>query len=1264
MESGVNELSNRNAGFENLKPIKNMDLGIYEDAIRYAMENDEIHNIAISGPYGSGKSSVIESYKEKEQNFKCTHISLSYFETGPLSKVELSQGSSSNEESKNKKEKVQFNENVLEGKILNQLIHQTKSKEIPQTNFKIKKSVKKKNIILNAFFITLFFISLSHVLMFNKWSLLVNTMSDEIFKSVLKFSIRPESIILSISICIAILAIGIYYLIKLQETRGIFKKVNIKGTEIEIFEESKESYFDKYLNEVLYIFEHTDTNIIIFEDIDRYNVNEIFGKLREINTLINNNRKKDNKLRFFYLLKDDIFKSKDRTKFFDFIIPIVPVIDSSNSYDKFIELLKKSTNINKFNQQFLQELSLYIDDMRLLKNICNEFLIYKKKISVIEINHNKLLAIITYKNIFPNDFSDLQLNSGFVYKLFENKPEFVEEELSKFEEELLDINKNIKIINNEKLESINELDALYIVENIDFINQQYNINSSYNTRIELIKAIKEKEQEFVFTHRNSYGRIQRTQINISEKLKRLESDENYVKRKRIINQKNSGKIVVLENEKQRIENEKIMLQSNKLKNIITRENIDNIFNTNSISPLGKINYFSNIKESHYFDLIKYLLRNGWIDEDYETYMTHFYSESLSSIDKNYLLSITDQLPKNYTYELIDPEKVLSKISEVDFNNKETLNIDLLDYLLKTKEENSKYLSRLLKQIKATKNIEFINEFMNSGKEIEFFIKNINVEWPKIFQYIIYEENIENSFIEKHAVNTFYYSSKKDIEKLNENNDLSEWLSNNDSFLEMTNPDVEKIIKSLLQINVKFKWVNSKEINKGLFEAVYRYNLYELNFEVIKLFLEKFYEYDYNSNFKHKNHSLIKKKPNESLAIYIEENINEYLEMILNNCDEKIIDDYEIVVQVLNEKEINIEIKEQYISYLDTPINSLEDVKNKELWNQLLKQEKIEYSINNILNYYSENQLNKILIDFINSRDQELFFDINLIEEEYEEEFINDFIYSIMNCNEIYSKQYKMIMQQANVIPEFTEEDIDEDKINILIDLDIIPMNESILMFMRNEYPDIVITFIVHNINDYVKNVINKDNFSHDELLSLLDKDIEETYKLELLRYTSKEISIESKEYSEAIKIHIQEYNLDDSELESLLYTYPNSSNKMKQSLLELSINNIEIIISNEYELPYSLLIDLFNKSILNHKNEKEILILSLPNINLDEVKECLSVLQMDDFISLFDKKRPTFTINETNRKLLTIFKEKNWITKFYVDDKKSGYYRANGRDLN
>ena len=138
----------------------------------------------------------------------------------------------------------------------------------------------------------------------------------------------------------------------------MLRKLSVQGNEIEIFENDVDSFFDKHLNEVLYLFRNTDANAIVFEDMNRYNSNQIFEKLREINYLLNNSpNDSENKIfRFFYLLRDDIFTSKDRTKFFDFIIPIVPVIDGANSYDKFIEYFRDGGILRDFDSSFLQEI--------------------------------------------------------------------------------------------------------------------------------------------------------------------------------------------------------------------------------------------------------------------------------------------------------------------------------------------------------------------------------------------------------------------------------------------------------------------------------------------------------------------------------------------------------------------------------------------------------------------------------------------------------------------------------------------------------------------------------------------------------------------------------------------------------------------------------------------------------------------------------------------------------------------------------------------
>ena len=391
-EKEGSSMPERKYKFERLTPIDNMDLDVYEDALNYVFENSDIKNVAISGAYSAGKSSVLASYKKKHEKLRFLHISLAHFQ------------------SPNEKDEIEVKQSILEGKILNQLIHQIPSNKIPLTNFKVKKRISGRYIAVKTLAVVVFLIAAMHFVYFNIWKAYVSTLLADWrihanwLKIIIELSTDPLTLMVDGSILIVLFGFFIYRLI--QKNKNVFRKLNLQGNEIEIMEESDDSYFDKYLNEVLYLFENAGADAIVFEDMDRFNVNGIFEHLREVNTLANIQLRKENKkiLRFFYLLRDDIFVSKDRTKFFDYIIPVVPVIDGSNSYDQFVSHFKKSGLFQKFDEGFLQGLSLYIDDMRLLKNIYNEFVIYFNRLNITELDCNKMLAIIAYKNLFPRDF--------------------------------------------------------------------------------------------------------------------------------------------------------------------------------------------------------------------------------------------------------------------------------------------------------------------------------------------------------------------------------------------------------------------------------------------------------------------------------------------------------------------------------------------------------------------------------------------------------------------------------------------------------------------------------------------------------------------------------------------------------------------------------------------------------------------------------------------------------------------------------------------
>ena len=234
--------------FERLTPIDNMNLDVYEEAIDYVFNNPDVKNVAISGAYSAGKSSVLASYKRRHDDLRFLHISLAHFK------------------SPDQEDETDIKESVLEGKILNQLIHQIPSDKIPQTNFRVKKSINPVSTIMNTLKTIVLLTAIIYFMFFDSWKSYVSVLPDNWLKSILELSTHPYALMVDGVIIIILSSFLIYELIKIQKNKNVFRKLNLQGNEIEIFEESDDSYFDKYLNEVLYLFENVDADVIVFED--------------------------------------------------------------------------------------------------------------------------------------------------------------------------------------------------------------------------------------------------------------------------------------------------------------------------------------------------------------------------------------------------------------------------------------------------------------------------------------------------------------------------------------------------------------------------------------------------------------------------------------------------------------------------------------------------------------------------------------------------------------------------------------------------------------------------------------------------------------------------------------------------------------------------------------------------------------------------------------------------------------------------------------
>ncbi len=1199
-------------GLHKHTPINNADINVYEEAIDFVFHNPDIKNVAISGPYSAGKSSVLESYKAKHTDHSFVHLSLAHFRTPEQESTEPESS---------------VKESILEGKILNQLIHQIPSEKIPQTNFRVKKDISVKYLIWVTILTSLFVGSIAFLFSYQNAKAYIAGLPDNWAENILSILFDPFAPIIAALICVVCSIAIIFLLIRAQKNKNIFRKISLQGNEIEIFEEQDDSYFDKYLNEVLYLFENVDADVIVFEDMDRFNASRIFERLREVNTLVNIHKKKtkgDNytPLRFFYLLRDDIFISKDRTKFFDYIIPVVPVVDGSNSYEQFLKHLKAGNLIGKFDQSFLQRLSLYIDDMRILKNVYNEFVVYIHRLNNTDLDWNKMMAMITYKNLFPRDFSELQLARGFVFALFEQKPHLIEDSLTLLQARKQELQTRIYLAKKETLTLVQELDDAY--------------------------AAKNSRLPKLYGNLTQQGRELKAQYEIDLAIRKQAVQDNL-----------DGNIPRFESEILKIEHEIVLTQAKFLKDLLTRENIDGVFSVTHTNEIGEINNFKEIKSSDYFNLLKFLIRNGYIDETYNDYMTYFYEDSISANDKIFLRRITDRRGAEYTYSLREPLKVIASpvLRTVDFEQEETLNFDLLECLLLNNHSTyAIYLKTLINQIKETSNFDFVSKFYDTDKAHRQFVMKLNEQWPEFFSRAWQSSMLPTVQIRQYSIDTLYSSSEDTLTAVNIDHCLTEYISGCADYLNIEQPIIDKLISRFQLINVCFTVINYEDSNKELFHAVYAHGLFTLTFSNIALMLKKEYGIQSDLDITHKNYTLVNSQDKSPLAKYISENISAYVEIILANCDDEISDREDIAISLLNDAEITSDKKEHYIDVLSTVISDITLITDSNLWPIMLDRNIVAFSESNFTNYFQKHGIDKILIRYLN--DLSSLVNFSKISEKFGDEIADKLFEAVATCNEILTEKYEKILIDLNFIfNKFDAENINDDKFEVLIRSHILEMNPGMLKFVREKYPKHLYEFIKCNLDKYLV-LQTTEIFSLNEALELVTWDISDKQKTDLLSFASTPISIVGAQYSDAINAYILTHNLEKEDRNYLYSHYTQYGENTQIVIATLAKEGTQEIISNTMALDDELLSVLLQTDTITRDQKILLFTNAISSLNEDTCKKHLDEMELPDLKGIFAKGggRRNYEKTDEVTKILDALKSNRWIYEYRDDERNADKY--------
>lgn len=683
--------------------------------IEKMLDDPVVFNIAVTGPYGSGKSTILRTLEKHDSHHNYLTISLASL-TGT-------------DWENPKKELSKKEQQRIEYSILQQLIYREKPQTLPNSRFR---RLGKKTVWNAVWFaLSIVLLIVCFFVVFEPEWLRVDTFCG-LFDFGYKWNLVADII------CATYMFVYVFKVVAyLYRHSGLhrIRALNVKNVTIDLNQES--SVFNKHLEEIVYFFEATEYDVVIIEDLDRFRCSEIFQKLREINFILRKSKvieDKQRKVRFIYAIKDDLFKDTERTKFFDYIATVTPVVNPDNSYEKLSQEFEERGY--KFDAEKLKELSEFVDDMRMLKNIANEFQQYMERITASsDPDYEKLLAMIIYKNHHPNDFGDLHYRKGKIYSFISKKNDWIKIAINKAivprrevweqkKREALDAQRfNLyqwRVIYMKKYE-----EHLPSYPNLKIIvkDKECTITDLCNKE-ELFEALI-KENNVVYRYIDQYNRPQRGAVEIlaSNIAKEVQDNLGYESIKRLSDED----IDIIESEIKALFEEEVKLRNYKLYKLLLQ--------------FPEIQEDDDFKKIGLSELMFRFLLRGYIDETYYDYLSIYDGKELSLDDRHFVSRVKQNQPGiSFDDKIDDIKGVVDKLPIFVYDYKGVLNYQIADYL---ETHPVEYKNALM---------QFENHFVNSSNPpldflADYYIKggdgvvalwkkyvNAKLSWQRIQTY--------------------------------------------------------------------------------------------------------------------------------------------------------------------------------------------------------------------------------------------------------------------------------------------------------------------------------------------------------------------------------------------------------------------------------------------------------------------------------------------------------------------------------------------------
>ncbi|MFT5388341.1 MAG: hypothetical protein ACI9E5_001477 [Candidatus Omnitrophota bacterium] len=658
----------------------------------------KVREIAITAPYSGGKSSFIHTFIKRYPFYNYTQISLASFQ-----------------DRKNNEETESEHLNTIEKGIVQQILYRTESKKTPNSRFRriYPAPISRAYTMMT---------SCATVI----WtSILLIGINSNVFKSSITFDMTSnDQNIYFYGLVLFFIGFPVLVLSKIigaSHRFNILKLNPLKG-EIALEKKDTDSVFNLYLEEIIYYFSTTKSDVVIFEDLDRFEMPEIFIKLKELNKLINDSNDVKKSVRFIYALRDNVFKGKDRTKFFDSIIPIIPIANKANSYPQLKTLLKNAGFGKNLSDAFLRDAAVYVDDMRILKNIVVEYKIYKDTLqpSLGTLDLDKLFAFIIYKNMYCDDFAKLHEGEGELSTIFNAITALKHEKEKDITSKIKELEMTVNLSNKELTQSLEEINSYYVLHVMKKVNHQSISHINNNTIFDIIKpSVFDSELENENNMNIKYQGGHQNQISWKFNHWVNDLDPTYAIRKgRIINKGLSQREEILNS----IKTLKFDLDS--IKKLSFKELC-------KVTEKGGI--FNGGKGTK---LLRHLVEKGYIDEHYHVYITHFIEGHMTKSDMDFVMSVRSNKTLDPSTPINDCSETYKYLSADEFKSVGFFNFDIFNHLLDNKI--SAPLKQFIKYVtkENSNSIDYIKKSFLYINDKVLWLELLNNEWEGLWSEVV------------------------------------------------------------------------------------------------------------------------------------------------------------------------------------------------------------------------------------------------------------------------------------------------------------------------------------------------------------------------------------------------------------------------------------------------------------------------------------------------------------------------------------------------